>query len=264
MANAGSPAPGSRPPGTTNLKVVRFDCNPIIRPELLPGDDGANINGPSLLLVPDWIEKPLGRYYLYFANHGGSYIRLAYADHLSGPWRIYAPGVLSLKDAPGCRGHVASPDVVAVPELNEVRMYFHGPAREGKNQLTFVARSRDGLHFQASGTPLCPFYFRAFRHHGVWYGMSKGGLLWRSEDGLVAFEEGPNPMPCARKRDRPMYNEPGARHVAIQQTAEALWVYFSSIGDAPERIQRCRIQLTPNWRTWRASPPEIRTAEKRM
>ena len=28
--------------------------NPIIRPEMLPGSDGDNINGPSLIRVPDW------------------------------------------------------------------------------------------------------------------------------------------------------------------------------------------------------------------
>ena len=29
----------------------------------------ANINGPSVLRVPDWVENPLGQYYLYFAQH---------------------------------------------------------------------------------------------------------------------------------------------------------------------------------------------------
>jgi hypothetical protein len=38
---------------------------PIITPDMLPGDDGANINGPSLIKVPPWIHSPLGRYYLY-------------------------------------------------------------------------------------------------------------------------------------------------------------------------------------------------------
>src|SRR5207253_325786 len=58
----------------TEMHVTRFTTNPIIRPGL---DDrmGDNINGPSLIRVPDWIEKPLGRYYLYFAHHDGDYIR---------------------------------------------------------------------------------------------------------------------------------------------------------------------------------------------
>ena len=57
---------------------------------------GANVQGPSLIRVPDWLPDPLGHYYLYFADHKGSYIRLAYADALQGPWYIHSPGSLQL------------------------------------------------------------------------------------------------------------------------------------------------------------------------
>jgi hypothetical protein len=40
----------------------------------------------------------MGRYYLYFAHHKGDHIRLAYADSLSGPWKIDEPGVLNVRD----------------------------------------------------------------------------------------------------------------------------------------------------------------------
>ena len=86
---------------------------------------GDNINGPSLIRVPDWIENPLGRYYLYFGHHKGRYIRLAYADDISGPWRIHSPGVLSLEDS-YFAGHIASPDVHVDAENGRIRMYFHG------------------------------------------------------------------------------------------------------------------------------------------
>ena len=62
----------------------RLFGGPIIRPHM-DGRMGGNINGPSLIRVPDWIERPLGAYYLYFAHHKGEYIRLAYADRLEGP-----------------------------------------------------------------------------------------------------------------------------------------------------------------------------------
>ena len=52
-------------------EVTRLPGNPIIRPAMLPGADGENINGPSLIRVPDWVANPLGRYYLYFAHHNG-------------------------------------------------------------------------------------------------------------------------------------------------------------------------------------------------
>jgi hypothetical protein len=65
------------------MHIRRFATNPIIRPHM---DDrmGDNINGPSLIRVPDWIKAPLGRYYLYFAHHDGQYIRLAYSHELQG------------------------------------------------------------------------------------------------------------------------------------------------------------------------------------
>jgi hypothetical protein len=74
--------------------AIRFKENPIIRPEMLPGSDGANIAGPSLIRAPAWLKNPLGKYYLYFSDHKGAYIRLAYADRVEGPWKIYAPGTL--------------------------------------------------------------------------------------------------------------------------------------------------------------------------
>ncbi len=58
-----------------------------------------NINGPSLIRVPSWVENPLGRYYLYFAHHKGDHIRLAYADAVEGPWTVYEPGALSLSES---------------------------------------------------------------------------------------------------------------------------------------------------------------------
>ena len=78
-----------------SIRIQRSKHNPIVRPDM---DDRlqANINGPSLMQVPEWIENPLGRYYLYFAHHQGTFIRLAYADDLLGPYTVYSPGVLDL------------------------------------------------------------------------------------------------------------------------------------------------------------------------
>ncbi len=69
------------------FEIERFDTNPIIHHymEGLEGRVGDNINGPSLIRVPDWLEDPLGKYYLYFAHHGGYHIRLAYADAMEDP-----------------------------------------------------------------------------------------------------------------------------------------------------------------------------------
>ena len=78
--------------------VVRLADGPIIVPNM-DGRMGSNIQGLSLIGVPDWIENPLGKYYLYFADHRGTYIRLAYADELTGPWRMHAAGSLKLENS---------------------------------------------------------------------------------------------------------------------------------------------------------------------
>ena len=75
------------------VRVERFLDSPIITPSLHPSI-GENIQGPSLIRVPDWVENRLGTYYLYFADHKGRYIRLAYADDLLGPWQIHPAGSL--------------------------------------------------------------------------------------------------------------------------------------------------------------------------
>ena len=63
--------------------VTRLTDGPLIA-GLEPGAL-ANINGPSLLRMPDWVLGRRGAYHLYFAHHKGKSIRLAYADDLVGP-----------------------------------------------------------------------------------------------------------------------------------------------------------------------------------
>jgi hypothetical protein len=96
------------------MRIARLPGNPIIRPHM-DARMGTNINGPSLIRVPHWIDDPLGTYYLYFADHKGHYIRLAYADRLEGPWRMYEPGTLQLAQShflttpPRCATRAAAP-----------------------------------------------------------------------------------------------------------------------------------------------------------
>ena len=82
-------------PASPKFRVRRLAGNTIVRPHM---DErmGANVQGPSLIRVPAWLPNPLGRYYLYYADHKGSYIRLACADALEGPWRTHVEGALQL------------------------------------------------------------------------------------------------------------------------------------------------------------------------
>jgi hypothetical protein len=91
---------------------------------------------------------------------------------------------------------------------------------------------------------------------GYWYAMAKRGWLCRSKDGDKPFEAGPNPFPGIMEH-RGDENGPGIRHVALNLVGNTLEVYFSNIGDSPESILRSRIELTPDWTEWKASPPEL-------
>jgi len=64
-------------------QAVRLnDGNPIIEPSMFSrASDGENINGPSLIRVPDWIPanrraNPSAQYYLYFGHHGGAGLKI--------------------------------------------------------------------------------------------------------------------------------------------------------------------------------------------
>ena len=232
------------------MKVERFHENPIIHPAM---DEtiGTNINGPSLIRVPDWVEKPLGRYYLYFAHHQGEFIRLAYADRLSGPWKVYRPGTLKLSETV-CSRHIASPDVHVDGRNQEILLYFHGVY--AGDQLTFLATSRDGLHFNAGTEVLGPFYFRVFAHQGWFYAIAKhtntDGVYLRSRDGRTPFEGGRHILPRMR-------------HVALRKENDVLEIFFTRVGDEPERILLSRMVLTGNWRSWQPSgPAEILEPER--
>ena len=63
--------------------------------------------------APPWVDDPLDEYYLYFADHGGESVRLAYADDLTGPWTLHGPAPLGLAEAgEGFDDHVTPPDVL--------------------------------------------------------------------------------------------------------------------------------------------------------
>jgi hypothetical protein len=231
--------------------AVRLPNNPIVTPEL-SASLGDNINGPSLIAAPSWVAKPLGRYYLYFAHHQGQYIRLAYADRLTGPWKIYEPGVLRIEDVPLCHDHIASPDVHVDEADHRIRLYFHCPAEGGGKaieiQKTGLALSSDGLHFQAGKVALGGPYFRVFRWRGEYYAIARGGVFFRSPDGVAPFQQGPSLF-----QENPKLE---LRHAAVDVAGSRLSVYFSRIGDRPERILVSHIELTPDWMAWKASPPE--------
>jgi ketosteroid isomerase-like protein len=279
LVSLGPPMVASQvlPQRAADVTVRRFAANPIITPDLSPGI-GINIQGPSLIRVPEWIPNPLGKYYLYFADHKGSYIRLAYADELAGPWTIHERGALHLEQshfstdparvppevqeeirlggwAPGpiegvpdrldsaTKPHLASPDVHVREDRREIVMYFHGLA-DFRFQRTRVATSKDGIHFEANEPLVSRSYHRGFQHQGQWYAMSMPGIFSRSKDGISDFEAGevrlfPSTM----------------RHSALLKRGNVLYVFWSRVGDTPEHILLSRVDISGDWSTWSSTDP---------
>lgn len=253
------------------LSFERFPDNPIIHEGMLPKLEGDNINGPTLIKVPDWVPNKLGAYYLYFAHHKGKYIRLAYADNLKGPWKIHAPGTLRLEDcicknAPIGKGesirhagaenaddnvqHVASPDIVLDHETKEIFLYYHCPLEHHgrRSQYTLRAVSKDGLRFKSDDVVLGEAYFRVFEWNDTFYAIGRSSTVYRSKDGRTPFEKGPNPF-------IKIQNPSLLRHAAVKVVGNTLWVFYSRVGDAPERILLSKIELTEDWNDWTPTEP---------
>jgi hypothetical protein len=237
--------------------VTRLGDGPIIT-QNMDGRMGGNVQGPSLIKVPKWVKNPLGKYYLYFADHRGTYIRLAYADDLSGPWSMHEHGSLPLEDShfptsvpkelqdlPYAYAHIASPDVHVREDLKEIVMYLHGwDIRNGSGtQFTRLATSDDGIHFEGHPEVLGRSYFRVTKHRDYYYALAMPGYLYRSKDGIGEFEPGPR-----------FFND-NMRHNALLVRDNILYVFWTQAGDAPERIFVSTIDMKGDWSTWYASGP---------
>jgi hypothetical protein len=276
--------PAASPP--VAFRAERIGDGPIISPGTDPSI-GHNIQGPSLIRVPDWVPNPLGRYYLYFADHKGSYIRLAYADRLEGPWTIYKPGALNIKDTPFPHDpppftdlqmddykarakaaginldqfpdlaremttpHVASPDVHVDEKNRRIVMYYHG-LESFAQQVTRAATSSDGIHFTSGEEILGRTYWRAFPHGEMTYAIAMPGIFYRSTDPLAGFEAGPT-----------LFN-PDMRHAAVFQRGNTLYVVWTQVADMPpERLMLSTIDISDPWDTWKdIAPVEILRPEK--
>ncbi len=256
-----------------SVRVERLLDRPIITPRL-DASLGPNIQGPSLIRVPEWVPGRLGKYYLYFADHKGRYIRLAYADDLLGPWSIHVPGSLQLAGSyllteppaepadelaklratpklanyshdpftEATTPHIASPDVHVDEPNRHIVMYYHGLNGLGQ-QVTRAATSDDGIHFVARPEILGGTYFRTFRHGGYTYAMAMPGQFYRSKDAPSGFKEGP------------LLFNPNMRHAALLKRGDTLFVFWTEVGDAPETILLSTIALSDDWTKWSESRP---------
>lgn len=268
---------GIAPAPAAGVVATRFAENPLVTVRSDPSV-GDNVNGPSIIKVPGWVKNPLGKYYMYFAHHRGTHIRLAYADSLHGPWKVYVPGVLDVSatalfrpqpDPPyeiyGVYTHVASPEVFVDDVHRRVIMWVHGQFSDGKrwpddpieahawlrrngySQVTQATVSTDGLHFKTQPAISPEPYLRVFQHGGEYYGIVRLGRLAHAADPLKPFEKGPDPF-----RDTPYSNK--VRHVALLVDGDFLHIFLSVIGAAPESILHTTMSLAGDWKDWKVGP----------
>ncbi len=265
------------------------------------GREGRNINGPSIIRVPDWIAPenradPSAVYYLYFAHHGGNYIRMAWAEHIEGPWHLYNIGSgvsvgsrsvlldlgsddqINIGNNITVYNHIASPDVHADDANQRIIIYFHGPTTyDGRNigQRSFVATSSYGLDFSGGIEPviLGGNYFRVFEYGGTMYALDNRADVYIAPD-----QNDPWTPPegfdfsstlWTRSPNDPFENDLVGtgllvRHTAVHLIGNTMQVFYSRIGDTPERIQMSTIDLSVgDCNLWDSTypPEEILQAE---
>lgn len=110
-------------------------------------------------------------------------------------------------------------------------------------QVTRAATSPDGIHFQARPDILGLSYWRGFHWRDRHYGLAMPGVFYRSRDPLTGYEEGPTLFP------------PTMRHAAVQVAGNTLRVFWTNVGDAPERVLLSTVALAGDWSRWVASAP---------
>ena len=238
-----------------SIVVTRSQKNPLITFSSSPSL-GRNINGPSVIRVPEWIKNPLGNYYMYFAHHRGESIRLAYSDFLDGPWSIYERGTLQLDQALGFKEHIASPDVHIDDDLQKISMYFHGPMHD-EGQRTGVAVSGNGRDFQVLAGNLGRSYFRVFRYKEYYYAIDGSGVLNRAKSPIKGWAQRQKRL-IDRKTIDDQYGlrtKVRIRHSAVLLHNDYLLLFYSMKEDAPERIYLVSVELTDDWEEWIASRP---------
>jgi len=230
-------------------QVTRVGAGVVVGPASAAGL-GKNFQGPTVVKAPPWLPSPLGAYYMYFAAHDGAHIRLAFADDPAGPWTVHAPGSLRDTEVAPFSNTIASPDIHVFPATQKVRMYFHTDSYPGSSeQWSGVAESSDGSSFTLASTAnIAKYYLRVFPYQGRYYGLQKGWSTAPAELGVSP--DGIQPFAPIKT-----LSHGSIRHMGVHLEGDVLLVFFSKIGDAPERIYLSTIDLAQPPASWDLSAP---------
>ncbi|ADH86525.1 hypothetical protein DaAHT2_1844 [Desulfurivibrio alkaliphilus AHT 2] len=131
--------------------------------------------------------------------------------------------------------------------LFEDVVYFYGPAKARSGQRTGFAYSEDGIHFRAMPDLLGKFYFRVWQWQDHWYALAKN-----NNEGWGELYRGPHPDGPFELRGNFLKN---MRHAAVLVEGHWLRIFYSRVGDAPERILMASVDMREDWLHWRPTEP---------
>lgn len=220
--------------GTVLLLCPNGDCD-IVKPAA--EIDSVSLKCPSIN-GPIVIRKGLV-FNLFVSGHRGhTNIRRFEAVSPEGPWQ---EAHLEIPSFDRCSPGLHSPDVIHFN--GTYYMFAHGHACRGvqsRNQPTIALISNDLVHWKFPTQTYAAkeyFYTRVFFHNNVFYATAKSEedavgsmVLLRSESPLGPFQY---VNTLAR----------GVRHVSLHRKGGILFVFFTLIGDMPERILLGTINL---------------------
>ncbi len=113
----------------------------VLHPRELSWIPTEELEHPGFIRMEGLVEKPLGKYYLYYAPHKHEGIGLVYSDNIQGPWKEY-------EGNPVLKGP-AAPDIRWVEDEKKFFMWGHTT-----NSQTELWTSDDGIHFEHRGVSI--------------------------------------------------------------------------------------------------------------
>lgn len=234
---------------TTEVCDLTTDAARQVTTKMLGKTAGQFTNGPSVIKVPDWVAEPFGAYYMYFADHRGLDIRLAFSDSLSGPWTVLPNPVLRLNKNLAIRDHIASPDIYVDHSSHTIYMTVHGEpiSTMYDDQVSVLVESQDGQAFAQD-----PSYAGS-----IWANFAYARIL-KIDETFVRIDPRKHQVSRSDSITGPFsapvhYSLPidrEHRHASVLLDGSTIVIYYTRLRDSPERIYRATIDASKQWGQW--------------
>ena len=209
----------------------------LVFPQKWDPDSEENINGPTVVEAEFPLFSKLRLYLMYFGDHKGKYIKVAWAFSPMGPFRpVPLVRLLLLRDRFGERkGHVASPEV---RKLGGKRYIFsHSPSRHFRpgKQITYVSRLRLGIFCSRPKPMDLPSYARFFPLNGDMHAITNGADVFKLDPESFEIRQ------LTVDKSRLLVPESKdaverIRHPQVLGSFGRTLCFYTRVGDAPERV----------------------------